>query len=109
MGRARAQLLDCGEMGAGGVAFVAVKAVGRVTFMQLTEKPVAMDLGQNGGGGDGNDVQVAFGEAQLGKVKRLELDPVEEQVIGAGREGLDGPAHGEAGGGGDAAGVDFGG
>ena len=109
MGRARAQLLDSGEMGAGGVTLVTVEAVGGVPFMQLAEQPVAMDLGENGGGGDGNDVQVASGEAQLGKVERLELDPVEEQVIGAGREGQDGAAHGKASGWGDTTGVDFGG
>jgi len=96
-------------MSAGGVAFVAVEAVGRESFVQLAEQPVAMDFGQDGGGGDGDDTQIAFGEAQLGKIQRLELDPIEEQVVGGWREGLDGAAHGEAGGGGDAAGVDFGG
>ena len=71
MGRAGAQLFDSGEMGAGGVAFVAMEAVGGVSFMQLAEQTVAMDLGQDGGGGDGDNAQVALGEAQLGKVQRL--------------------------------------
>lgn len=69
MGRAGTELLDGGEMGGRGVAFVAVEAIGRVVFMQLAEESIAMNFCQDGGGGDGNDFEIALGETLLGQIE----------------------------------------
>ena len=54
-------------------------------------------------------MEVAFGEALLGKIERFELHPVDKKVVRRRGERLDSAAHRQARGGGDAAGVDFGG
>ena len=69
MGRAGTELFDGGEMGGRGVAFVAVEAVDRIVLMHLAEESIAMNFCQDGGGGDGNDFEVALGETLLGKIE----------------------------------------
>ena len=47
MRRAWTALFDGGEMGARGVALVAVEAIGGELFVQMAEKPIAMDFCKN--------------------------------------------------------------
>ena len=56
---------------------------------------VAVDLGDDGGGGDGERERVAVDEAGLG-AGVVEPHGVDEEMVGGDGEGADGGEHGEA-------------
>ena len=84
----------------GGVSLVRGEAVAGMRGVERREEAVAVDLGDDGGGGDGERERVAVDEAGLragvGKVERSRLHGVDEQVVWRDGEGADGGQHGEA-------------
>ena len=100
------------EMLRGGVSLVRGEAVAGMRGVERREEAVAVNLGDDGGGGDGERERVAVDEAGLG-AGVVELHGVDEEVVGGDGEGADGGEHGEARGlvdvdAVDGGGVDFG-
>ncbi len=96
----------------GGVAFVRGEAVLGVEEVEFAHEGVAMNFCEDAGGGDGEGEGVAVEELGLG-AGVVDVESVDEQVVGSGGELLDGEQHGEAGGlvdvdAVDGIGVDFG-
>jgi hypothetical protein len=101
----------------GGIALVGGEAVLGVEEVEVSHEGVAVDFGDDGGGGDGEGERVAVEEAGLGAgvgyLGEVEEHGVDEEVVGGEGEALDGEEHGEAGGlvdveAVDGGGVDFG-
>ena len=100
------------QMVGGGVAFVASQAVRRIDGVPFEHARVAMRLGQDGSGGDGDAAGVSVDQRFL-LDEDIELDGVEQEIIGQNRELVERGGHGLAAGlinipGVDALGVDFG-
>ena len=96
----------------GGVALVGGEAVLGVDLVELAHEAVAVDLGDDGSGGDRKRKGIAVEKLGLGAVV-VDAHGVDEQVVGGGGEALDGGEHGEARGlvdvdAVDGGGVDFG-
>src|SRR5271168_1195471 len=112
MQRAGAMLAEGGEMLSGGVALVLRQAVLRIDGVPFFHASVAMGLGEDGGGGDGNAASVAMNERFL-LDEDVELHGVKKQIVGYDGKLAQRGRHGLAAGlvdvpGVDALGVDFG-
>ena len=85
-----------------GVALVRGEAVLGVEEVEVAHEGVAVNFGDDGGGGDGEAEGVAVEEAGLGagmgQLVQVYVHGVDEQVVGGDGEALDGEEHGEAGG-----------
>ena len=79
----------------GAVAFVAGEAVLRELGVELAHEAVAIDLGDDGGGGDGDGKRVAVDDTGL-RAGVVNAHGVDEEMVGRGREARDGGGHGEA-------------
>src|ERR1035441_6500938 len=77
------------------VALVRGQAVAGVLRVQFAHQAVAVDLGDDGGGSDGERERVAVKEARLG-AGVVEPHGVDEQMIRHDRERLDRGEHGDA-------------
>src|SRR3984957_503650 len=111
MKRRRAVLAEGVEMVGSGVTLVASEAVLRVDRVPLFHARVAMSLGEDRGGGDGNAACVALDEGLL-LDQNIQLHGVDEQIIWLDRELFESGGHGLAAGlidipGVDALGIDF--
>jgi len=84
-------------MNGSGVALVRGEAVLRVLEVEFAAEGVAVDFGDDGGGGDGEAECVAVDELGLG-AGRVDDHGVDEEVVGCDAELLDGGEHGHAGG-----------
>src|ERR1700722_15955386 len=111
MKRRRAVLSEGFEMVGSGVTLVASEAVLRVDRVPLFHARVAMSLGEDRGGGDGNAACVPLDERLL-LDQNIQLHGVDEQIIWLDRELFESGGHGLAAGlidipGVDALGIDF--
>lgn len=79
----------------GGVSLVRGEAVAGMLGIERAEEAVAMDLGDDGGGGYGQGERVAMDELGLG-AGVVEPHGVNEEVVGGKREVADGGEHGKA-------------
>ena len=82
--RAGAEFAEGAAMLGRGVALVRGEAVAGVDGVELAHQAVAVDLGDDGGGGDGERERVAVEEACL-RAGMVEAHGVDEEVVG--REG----------------------
>ena len=79
----------------GGVALVRGEAIAGLRGVEPREEAVAVDLGDDGCGGDGERERVAVDEAGL-RAGMVEPHGVDEGVVGGDGERTDGGEHGEA-------------
>ena len=93
--RAGAVLLEGLAVLGRGVALVAGEAVLRELLVELAAERVAVDLGDDGGGGDGEAERVAVEEPGL-LAGIVDVERVDDEVVGGDGELLAGEAHGEA-------------
>ena len=84
-------------MGAGGIAFVAVKTEFRVILVVALHQAVAAHLGDNGRGGDGGAQRIAFRNRPLRQRRGDRKRPVDQQAVRPGAEVVDRHGHGEKG------------
>ncbi len=94
--RGGAEFFEGGVMFGRGIAFVRGEAVLGEDGVPGAHAGVAVDLGDDGGGGDGVAAGVAFDEGALGDGE-IDGDSVDEDEIGRGGEAEDGGAHGRRG------------
>jgi hypothetical protein len=95
--RGGAVLAEGAEVDRGAVAFVGGKAVVGVPVVEARDEGVAVNLGEDAGGGDGERERIAVDEASL-RAGMVETHCVDEKVIGRDGELADGGEHGKAGG-----------
>ena len=83
-----------------GVTLVGGEAVLGMEVVEVAHEGVAVDFGDDGGGGDGEREGVAVEQAGLGagmgELGEIEAHGVDEEVVGGDGELLDGEEHGEA-------------
>ncbi len=94
MKRRGAVLFESGEMHRRAVALVRGETVFGKLFVQFAHALVAVDLGDDGSGGDGDGQRVAVDDGGL-RAGVVEAERVDEQVIWRGREPEDGLRHGD--------------
>src|SRR4029077_1060453 len=92
--RAGAVLAQGGEVVGSAVPLVGGETVGRVDGIPVAEHAVALDFGEDGGGGNGCGESVAVNDGALGK-GAVEADRVNQQIIRGRRELENGIAHGD--------------
>ncbi len=80
-----------------GVALMGGEPVLRVESVQLAHERIAVNFGNDGGGGDGEGERVAVEEPGLG-AGVVDAQGVDEEVIGRAGKSVDRGEHGEAGG-----------
>src|SRR5271157_1282749 len=96
MERGGTELPDGAAVLSGAVALVRGQAVGREDGVPGAHARVAIDLGDDGCGGDGVAAGVAFDEGAL-RQREIDGDGIHQQKIGRGGELADGLPHGQAG------------
>lgn len=79
------------------IAFIGSETVLGIAAVEGGEETVALELGEDGSGGDGAGERVTFDERVLGE-RRRDADGVDEEGVGRGRERVDSAEHGEAAG-----------
>src|SRR6185503_10601921 len=110
VGVADAQAGQGGGVGGGAVALVAGELVARVALVESQHPAVAVDLGDDGGGGDAEGAQLAAHERLLGQRHVAgQVDRVDQERFRLWVEHGHGALHGGAGGGGEAVQVHLGG
>src|SRR4030088_514699 len=97
MQRTRAVLAQGFQVIGGGVTLVASQAVLRINGVPFLHAGVAVSFSQDRSGGDGDAAGISMDERFL-LDQNVELDGVEEQVIGENRELVEGGGHGLAAG-----------
>ncbi|VTZ52137.1 hypothetical protein MPC4_70024 [Methylocella tundrae] len=95
MKRAGAMRLDRREMGGRRIAGVPAEAVDGVDGAEPAHQPVARDLGDDGGGGDGENGAVALDDRLgLAAKPRREVVAVDQHIARRACESRQSPAHG---------------
>ena len=91
--------LDGGEMGCRAIAGVSLPVVLGVLLGKMSHQMVAVDLCHNGGGSYGGDPAVTPYDRLVGDLEvATEAVAIDEEVLRAGLQPLDGSLHGEEGG-----------
>ena len=95
MERGGAEASESGEVFTGAVALVAGESVAGKLAVELDQQAVAIDLGDDTGGGDGEAGGVAVDDGLLGTGPVDGVATVDEEEVGAEGELFNGLAHGE--------------
>ena len=105
MDRARTPLLEQALVLGRGIALVAAEVVTRVELAELVHEGIAFDLGNDGGGGDGDAEGVAIDDGS--DIREREIKGVADDCIGPDGELFEGAEHAESSRGEDADAIDF--
>src|SRR3954462_1082903 len=98
MNRASAERIDSGQVLGSGRTFVFRKTVPRRDAFEIAHEPVAGNLRQDTGSGNGVAFAISVDQGGLGVRQPLDPEPVNQHVLGPGNQLVEGGLHSTPGG-----------